>query len=114
MSPADGAKLEKILDALAIPANFGAVRGSDGRIVSIAKGAVHRGIVCLNLVATDPAALRQGASRSCVTAILDWARRTHGVHGACLQVVSTNTPAIALYQQLGFTQELYRYHYRYL
>jgi N-acetylglutamate synthase len=112
LSPVETAKLEKVLGTLAIPAIFGAVRGPDGRIVSIAKGAVHRGMVCLNLVASDPAALRQGYSRSCVTAILNWAIETHGAHAACLQVVSANAPAIALYRQLGFARELYRYHYR--
>jgi ribosomal protein S18 acetylase RimI-like enzyme len=108
----DTTKLDKILGALAIPAAFGAVRGPDGRIASIAKGAVHRGIAVLNLVASDPNALRQGYSRSCVAAILNWARREHGAKAACLQVVSNNAPAISLYCQLGFTRELYRYHYR--
>jgi ribosomal protein S18 acetylase RimI-like enzyme len=112
LTPQDGAKLEKILGALAIPAVFASVRGTDGRIASIAKGAVHNGIVCLNLVATDPASMRQGFSRACVTAILNWARREHGARGACLQVMSTNAGAIALYRGLGFAQELYRYHYR--
>ena len=112
LEAADGATLEKILGALAIPAIFGAVRGGDGQIVSIAKGAVHNGVVCLNLVATDPAAQRQGYSRACVSGVLDWALRMHGVHGACLQVLASNAPAIALYRQLGFTREAYRYWYR--
>jgi GNAT superfamily N-acetyltransferase len=107
-----GATLEKILGALAIPANFGAVRDGEGAIVSIAKGAVHNGIVCLNLVATDPAAQRKGYSRACVSGVLDWAIREHGVRGACLQVLAANAPAIALYRQLGFTRDAYRYWYR--
>jgi N-acetylglutamate synthase len=112
LDDADGATLEKILGALAIPAIFGAVRDDRGHIVSIAKGAVHNGIVCLNLVATDPAAQRRGCSRACVTGVLLWAQQTHGVTGACLQVLASNAPAIALYRQLGFTHEAYRYHYR--
>lgn len=111
LDAAEGAALEKILGALAIPAIFGAVRGEDGRIVSIAKGAVHNGIVCLNLVATDPAAQRRGYSRACVSGVLDWALREHRVHGACLQVLASNAPAIALYRQLGFVRDAYRYDY---
>jgi N-acetylglutamate synthase len=108
---AESAALEKILGVLAIPAIFGAVRDAQGRIVSIAKGAVHNGIVCLNLVATDPAAQRQGYSRACVSGVLQWATRDHGARGACLQALSSNAAAIALYKQLGFTREAYRYHY---
>jgi ribosomal protein S18 acetylase RimI-like enzyme len=67
--------------------------------------------MCLNLVATDPAFRRRGFSRDCVASILAWGARA-GARGACLQVVSANAPAIALYEQLGFDQELYRYHYR--
>ena len=105
-------KIEKILQQLAIPAVFAAVRDEGGTIVSIAKGAVHDGIVCLNMVASDPALLRRGYSRACVSAILDWGRNAMGAEGACLQVVSDNWPAIRLYQCLGFRHELYRYHYR--
>ena len=105
-------KIEKILQQLAIPAVFAAVRDDAGTIASIAKGAVHDGIVCLNMVASDPAKLRRGYSRACVSAILDWGRNALGVEGACLQVVSDNWPAIRLYQSLGFRRELYRYHYR--
>ena len=112
LSKTDGANLEKILRALAIPTVFASVRDDEGRIVSIAKGAVHTGVVCLNLVATDPHCFRRGYSRACVTAILKWARDEMGAQGACLQAVSNNTPAITLYRDLGFTEELYRYRYR--
>lgn len=109
--PHERAKIEKILQQLALPAVFAAVR-VNGSITSIAKGAVHDGVVCLNMVASDPTSLRRGHSRACVSAILQWAAREHRVAGACLQVLSNNAPAIALYESLGFRQELYRYHYR--
>lgn len=104
-------KVEKILQHLALPAVFAAVRDDGGVVQSIAKGAVHDGIVCLNLVATDASHRRRGLSRDCLVAILHWARDM-GATAACLQVVSANAPAIRLYEQLGFDQELYRYHYR--
>jgi ribosomal protein S18 acetylase RimI-like enzyme len=40
-----------------------------------------------------------------------WAAQ-NGARGACLQVFAANQPAIGLYQSLGFSAELYRYHYR--
>ena len=109
--PGDSAILEKILQQLALPGVFAAVRDESG-IRSLAKGAVHDRIVCLNMVATDPAVRRRGYSRACLSAILDWARSEADAQGACLQVVSANAPAIRLYEALGFAHELYRYHYR--
>ena len=111
-TPGETRKVEKILRHLALPAVFAAVRDDDGTIRSIAKGAVHDGIVCLNLVATEASHRRRGLSRECLTAVLNWAERDAGASGACLQVVSANAPAIRLYEQLGFDRELYRYHYR--
>jgi N-acetylglutamate synthase len=102
----------KILQALAVPAVFTAVRADDGRLASLAFGAVHERIVCINLVVTDPAARRRGLSRKAVSTALAWARDRAGADGACLPVVAGNTPARALYRELGFTTELYRYHYR--
>jgi N-acetylglutamate synthase len=101
-----------ILHALAVPAVFAGLRGDDGRLGALAFGAVADRILCLNLVVTDPALRRRGLSRRVVSSVLCWARERAGAEGACLAVVASNTPAIALYQQLGFTTELYRYHYR--
>lgn len=104
-------KLEKILHQLSLPAVFAAVRGEEGTIHAVAKGAIHDGIVCLNLVATRNDQRRKGLSERCVTSILGWAH-DKGASGACLQVVANNAPAINLYRKLGFDRELYRYHYR--
>lgn len=104
--------LEKILKQLVLPSVFACVRDETGAIASIAKGAVHDGIVCLNMVATNPEARRRGYSRDCLNAILTWAQSKAGATGACLQVVAENTPAITLYETMGFATELYRYHYR--
>jgi ribosomal protein S18 acetylase RimI-like enzyme len=104
-------KVERILQHLALPAVFAAMRDENGVVRSVAKGALHDGIVCLNLVATDPAFRRRGYSQDCVAAVLAWGQRM-GARGACLQVVSANGGAIGLYEKLGFAHELYRYHYR--
>jgi N-acetylglutamate synthase len=102
----------KILHALSVPAVFTGVRTAKGNLASLAFGAVHDNLVCLNLVVTDPALRRLGLSRRAVAAVLAWARDRARAKGACLPVVATNLPARALYRQLGFNTELYRYHYR--
>jgi len=106
------AEQRKILGTLAVPALFAAARADNGSLASLAFGAVHDGLVCLNLVVTDPACRRRGLSRRAVSAVLASARDRAGATGACLAVVAANTSAIALYEELGFRTELYRYHYR--
>ena len=67
--------------------------------------------VYFHSVATDPAHRRRGLGRAIMIALLDWAKR-HGAAYAYLPVEKRNTPALALYNGLGFDTELYRYHYR--
>jgi N-acetylglutamate synthase len=106
------AKLEKVLQLLALPAAFAACRGPSGSIDAVAKGAIHDGIVCINLVATRPSSRRQGLSAACLQSLFHWARE-RGATGSCLQVLAANTPAIQLYRKLGFEAHLYSYHYRF-
>jgi N-acetylglutamate synthase len=101
-----------ILASLTVPSVFATLRGRDGAPASVAFGAVHDRIVCINLVATDPGARRQGLSQRAVGAVLAWAQQHAGAEAACLPVVASNAPAIALYRGRGFETELYRYHYR--
>lgn len=111
-SAAENAQLQKILGQIAVPSVFAAVKDETGNIRSLAKGAVHDRIVCINMVATEAGLRRRGYSRSCLSAIFDWARSQANAEGACLQVLSDNAPALRLYAGLGFNHELYRYHYR--
>jgi N-acetylglutamate synthase len=104
---------KRLLDLVALPVVFAAARDSEGHIVSVAYGAVHDRLVSLQWVATDTALRRKGFSRATLASLLAWARKA-GASGACLQVVADNTPAVNLYKSMGFTQELYRYHYRVL
>lgn len=101
----------RLLDLVALPVAFAASRDENGDIASVAYGALHDRLVSLQWVATDPARRRQGLSRQTLSALLGWAA-ANGAHGACLQVLAANTPAIRLYERLGFGRELYRYHYR--
>jgi GNAT superfamily N-acetyltransferase len=110
-SPEDARALHAVLDNLAIPAVFGEARDAGGEIASVAFGAVHERMMCLQWVVTEPRQRRQGYSRATLAALLKRGQEM-GATGACLQVVAANLPAIRLYESLGFTCELYRYHYR--
>ncbi len=110
---ADGCTRRAMLAGLAIPAAFGAVRfgGPGTPLASLAYAAVHDGLACINMVATDPAARRRGLSRRVLLRLLAWAREA-GAEGACLQVAADNAAAIPLYEGFGFRTDLYCYHYR--
>jgi len=110
-SPAEAQALHAVLDNLAIPAIFGEARDEEGEIASVAFGALHERMLCLQWVVTEPGQRRQGYSRATLSALLNRGREM-GATGACLQVVAANLPAIRLYESLGFVCELYRYHYR--
>ena len=110
-TPQEAAALHAVLDAVAVPAFFAEARGEDGGIASVAFCGIHERIACVQWVVTDPAQRRMGLSHATLAALLERAKAA-GARGACLQVVAANAPAIALYERLGFTCELYRYHYR--
>ena len=80
------------------------------RIVSIAFGAIHRGLLVLEAVATDPGHRGRGHARRGVTALNDWGL-ANGARGACLQVLADNEAGKALYRSCGFCRMLYRYRY---
>ncbi|HEY0105029.1 MAG TPA: GNAT family N-acetyltransferase [Rhizomicrobium sp.] len=101
----------EVLDMLVVPAFFGEARDASGEIASVAFCGLHGDLACLQWVVTDPDQRRMGFSRATLSALLNRALDA-GARGACLQVVAANAPAIALYKRLGFTCELYRYHYR--
>jgi len=103
----------KLLGLVALPIAFAAARDDGGKIVSVAYGALHDRLVSLQWVATDPAQRRRGLSRATLSDLLMWAEK-RGAEGACLQVVAANRPAVKLYESMGFSRELYRYHYRVL
>ncbi len=110
-SPEDARALHAVLNNLALPAIFGEARDEAGEIASVAFGAMHERMLCLQWVVTEPGQRRQGYSRATLSALLRRGQEM-GATGACLQVVAANLPAIRLYESLGFTSELYRYHYR--
>ncbi|RWM04459.1 MAG: GNAT family N-acetyltransferase [Mesorhizobium sp.] len=80
-------------------------------VVAFAFGLIRNGLLVVEAVETDARFRQQGLGRRTVGGLIDWARRA-GAGAGCLQVVADNTPARALYASLGFSRELYRYHYR--
>ena len=89
---------------------FASVRDA-GRIASIAYGVLSRDLLVIEAVATRPEMRGRGMARNAVAALMAWAAHA-GTREACLQVVADNVAARRLYDGLGFTRELYRYHYR--
>jgi N-acetylglutamate synthase len=99
------AEIAESLATLTLP--HGAFR-IDDRAVGLA--VIDDGWVGLFDIAVDPAARRQSLGRRISSAMLAWATE-EGAEQAYLQVLTTNVPAIALYERLGFS-ESYRYWYR--
>jgi ribosomal protein S18 acetylase RimI-like enzyme len=100
----------RIVDAIAVPAAFASIR-LDGDIRALAYGAVHDRLLCIESVATDAGYRRRGLAARLLAALFAWGVSA-GASGVCLQVMTANGPARALYHRLGLRTEVYRYHYR--
>lgn len=99
-----------MVSLIVLPKVFAARRVNDA-IVSICYGTVHARMLVVESVATDPAYRQQGHGTQTVGSLIDWAKQ-NGAQSGCLQVEGNNTAGQALYRSLGFTRELFRYHYR--
>jgi len=106
----DIAIYRQMLDTIVLPKRFSSVR--DGATVcAIAYGVIHDGLLVIESVATFESFRKRGMGFRAVAGLMEWGRR-QGAEAACLQVVADNRPARALYERLGFTRDLYHYHYR--
>ncbi len=81
-------------------------------LVACGLSVVDAPLIGLFDIVTDPAHRRKGYGGRLVRAMLAGAAHS-GASTAYLQVVAANSPAIALYQALGF-EPVYRYEYRIL
>lgn len=109
LPPASTATLARMM-ALIAPRHATARVTADGRIVGFGLGVLDRGHIGAFEILTTPSHRRMGLGRAIMGALLGWGAR-EGATRAYLQVVAANTPAIALYRELGY-REVYRYHYR--
>jgi N-acetylglutamate synthase len=73
-----------------------------GELLAMARGTVTNRWLGIFHVETTPSARRQGLARAAVGNLARWADN-HSARRAYLQVQADNTPAVALYQSLGFT-----------
>ncbi|TAL54370.1 GNAT family N-acetyltransferase [Pandoraea sp.] len=109
IAPAVRATHDDMLAAIAMPKVFAAL-WQDGAPIAYGLAVAERGWVGLFDILVVPEARGRGAGRRITAALLDWGRRQGATH-AYLQVIAANTPAVALYQRLGF-HRAYGYHYR--
>ncbi len=100
----------EMLGKVAPPIAYGEAK-IDGQVGAIAYVVLVNGLAIIEAVATNPNYRRQGLAAKVVGSLLAWAR-AQGCTEAALQVVAENEPATNLYAKLGFSTELYRYHYR--
>jgi ribosomal protein S18 acetylase RimI-like enzyme len=109
-TPDQAAIYARVVQSLAIPAGFAALR-EDGGWAALAFGAIHDGLICCESVVVDRNRRGRGLARRMMNALLAWGAE-RGARDVCLQVAADNAPALALYRGLGLRTELYRYHYR--
>lgn len=101
--------LENILRSI-LPARRFASISVDGKVVACGLGVLQCGYIGFYDIVTDAAHRRQGHASRLIDSLLCWAQE-QGARQAYLQVMLNNTPALALYAGLGFS-ELYQYWYR--
>lgn len=99
-----------MLDNIAHPAAFALQHDDQGRAVGFGLGVLERGAVGLYDLAVAPEHRGGGRGRALVQALLQWAADA-GAASAYLQVRAQNTPALRLYESMGF-KTAYSYHYR--
>jgi ribosomal-protein-alanine N-acetyltransferase len=74
---------------------------ADGRVIGVLGAYARQGLLHVHGLAVDPDHRRGGAGRGLLRAAIDGARRI-GARALHLQVSTTNTAAIALYESEGF------------
>jgi GNAT superfamily N-acetyltransferase len=91
---------------------FAAVRcgPAPAPLAAVARGVVVEGWLCVTAVTVDERHRRRGLATAVMAGLGAWAR-SRGGHSCLLQVAGANSPALALYGRLGFTEH-HRYHYR--
>ncbi|WP_344971739.1 GNAT family N-acetyltransferase [Salinactinospora qingdaonensis] len=81
-----------------------------GDVVTVGRAVVDTGWAGVFGMASLPDARGKGAARSVLAALADWAAG-HRANRMYLQVERDNSPALRLYERVGFS-EVCRYHYR--
>jgi len=82
----------------------------DGQIAAVGLGVMDRGFLGLFDIVTEPSMRKKGYGHQLMLYLLNWGK-ANGADYAYLQVMLSNSPALYLYEKLGF-HEIYRYWYR--
>jgi len=82
----------------------------EGQIAAVGLGVLDRGFLGLFDIVTEPSMRQKGYGHQLMLYLLNWGK-ANGADYAYLQVMMSNSPALYLYQKLGF-EEIYRYWYR--
>jgi len=82
----------------------------NGEVIGCGLGVVEDKFIGLFDIVIDPRYRNQGYGKLLIENILKWGN-SKGASTAYLQVLADNTPAIRLYEKVGFSEE-YRYWYR--
>ena len=78
--------------------------------VSCGLGVISDGLLGIFDIVTHPQYRNKGYGYELITGMLHWAIQNHA-YGAYVQVIAENTPAVRLYQKLGFELS-YEYNYK--
>jgi len=109
VNPRHHETLGHILKLITTPCGFALLR-QEQSIVAVALGVVDGDWMGIFDVVVAPDYRRKGFARTLMNGLLAWGK-SQGAKHAYLQVVSSNTPAVKLYESLGFTL-VYEYWYR--
>lgn len=109
LDPARISTISQLLANMGLPAAYATIV-DNGEAVAAGLGVAGQGYVALFDIVTDPHQRNRGLGRCMVLNLLRWGRAQGATRGF-LQVVPQNTPAIHLYQTIGF-REVYQYWYR--
>ncbi len=82
----------------------------DGQVAAVGLGIIERGFLGLFDIVTEPTLRQKGYGYQLMLYLLNWGK-ANGAGYAYLQVTMSNTPAMYLYEKLGF-REVYQYWYR--
>ncbi len=82
----------------------------DGQVAAVGLGVLDRGFLGLFDIVTEPTMRQKGYGHQLMLYLLNWGK-ANGADYAYLQVMLSNSPALYLYEKLGF-HEIYRYWYR--
>ena len=110
MSRRDAELHAALVRSIRLDCAFAILQDPSGNTVACALGVLEQDLLGLFDLITTPAARGRGCAAHLLQHLLRWGQE-RGAQHSYLQVVASNSPALRLYERLGF-RNLYRYWYR--